>query len=81
MSPAELILIGKSGCEDVGKPPMQADPDIAFQMRVSIRIIQAEKRIADLERDLESYRRIIGRITTRFAVDGRPLPTEADDAK
>jgi hypothetical protein len=65
------------GDESPGFEAIDVDPnavsDLEFRLKVSNRLLAAEKQI-------EEQRRILGRITTRFAIDGRPLPTEDSDA-
>jgi hypothetical protein len=62
-----------AGDESPGFEAIDVDPnavsDLEFRLKVSNRLLAAEKQI-------EEQRRILGRITTRFAIDGRPLPTE-----
>jgi hypothetical protein len=61
------------GDESPGFEAIDVDPnaisDLEFRLKVSNELLALAKQI-------ERQRRILGRITTRFAIDGRPLPTE-----
>jgi uncharacterized protein (DUF1499 family) len=72
MADAELSH-DNAGDESNHIAPVEVDPnavsDLEFRMKVSIRLLEVEKQV-------EQTRRMVNRIITRFAVDGRPLPPE-----
>ena len=57
--------------------PIDVDPnaisDLEFRLKIS-------NELLSLARKLEETRRIVNRITTRFAIEGRPLPEDSNAA-
>lgn len=71
--PDERDPMGEETQMPDGFQPIDVDPnavsDLAFRLQVSNRLLAAEKLI-------EQQRRTLNRILTRFAIDGKAIPTE-----
>lgn len=64
--------LGEITAQPEGFEPIDVDPnaisDLEFRLKVSNRLLAVERLQAE-------DRRAINRITTRFAVEGRPIPS------
>jgi hypothetical protein len=74
VSPDERDNMGQESAIPEGFEAIDVDPnavsDLEFRLKVSNRLLAAEKMI-------ETQRHVLNRILLRFQLDGRPIPEEA----
>lgn len=80
VTPRDLALMATADHDCLGDESSAVEPEpthaeLHARLRLSIELVKQARRMTEMEGQIEDQRQTINAIVTRFATDGRPLPT------
>ncbi len=78
MTPRDLTLMATSDDDQIGDetPAVEPEPthaELHARLKLSVELVKMNRRVTELERQVEQQRQLLNQIVTRAVVDGRPF--------